>query len=131
MTIAEQVSISSSVTVILIVFGLAVLALDVFCIVDIIRRPSVQGGRKWVWILVVCLFELLGPIIYLAVGRGQAPAPEPAQNPAARDRAAAAADLLYGPATTVAGSAPMDAAGPGEPPPRVEPEPSAAPPSGS
>jgi ABC-2 type transport system ATP-binding protein len=95
---ADQISVSGGVLAALVVACIAVLALDVYCIVDIVRRPAVLGGRKWVWILVICLFDLVGPIFYLAFGRSQAPSPEPqAQNMAPRDRAAATADLLYGP----------------------------------
>jgi len=95
---AQDVTIPSGALVAVIVLGVVEIALAVFCIIDIVRRPAVTGDRKWVWIVIVLLFNLIGSIIYLAVGRAPAPAPEPA--PAAQptgDRAAAAADLLYGP----------------------------------
>jgi hypothetical protein len=114
---AEELTLSGGVLVAVVIVGLAILALDVFCIVDVVRRPAVLGGRKWVWILVICLFNLIGPIVYLAVGRVPAPAAEPqqSQGATAADRAAAAADLLYGPAppTPPAPDAPRR---PGEPP---------------
>jgi hypothetical protein len=83
-----------------IVLGVLELCLVVFCIVDIVRRPAVLGGRKWVWIVLVILFNLVGSIIYLAIGRERPPArePEPAGDPDAHSRTQAAADLLYGPA---------------------------------
>lgn len=43
----------------------------VWALVDLARRPKelVTGGNKWVW-LVLCLFvQLIGPVLYLAVGR--------------------------------------------------------------
>ena len=84
----------------LIVLGIVELALAVFCIVDIVRRPAVAGGRKWVWIVIVLLFSL-DRIDHLPRGRSRAAArcAETRAEPeaAARGRAAAAADLLYGP----------------------------------
>jgi len=49
--------------------GLLVLILDIYCIMLI-----VQGGgdpmMKLVWILIVLFLPLLGPILYLLIGRG-------------------------------------------------------------
>jgi hypothetical protein len=47
----------------LLQFGLMVVAL-----VDLIRRKRTKGP-KWAWALVILLFNLVGPIIYLVVGR--------------------------------------------------------------
>jgi len=83
----------------LVALGLVELALVVFCIIDIVRRPAVLGDRKWVWIVIVALFNLVGSIIYLAIGRVQPPPPETHAEPdATGGRVAAAADILYGPA---------------------------------
>jgi hypothetical protein len=49
------------------------LGLLVFALVDLIRRKRVTGNNKIVWILVIVLINLIGPIIYLAVGRKEAP----------------------------------------------------------
>ncbi|MCZ7661488.1 MAG: PLD nuclease N-terminal domain-containing protein [Thermoleophilia bacterium] len=48
----------------LIEFGLVVWAL-----VDLSRRTRVKGGRRLVWLVVILLFELIGPIVYLVWGR--------------------------------------------------------------
>ena len=48
----------------LIEFGLVVWAL-----VDLSRRTRVKGGSKLVWLVVILVFELLGPIVYLVWGR--------------------------------------------------------------
>lgn len=48
----------------LIEFGLVVWAL-----VDLSRRTRVKGGSKLVWLVVILVFELLGPIVYLIWGR--------------------------------------------------------------
>ncbi len=98
--LGADVVLPTGALVAVIVLGVVELCLVVFCIVDIVRRPAVLGGRKWVWIVLVILFNLVGSIIYLAIGREQPPAPEPAPagDPDAHSRTQAAADLLYGPA---------------------------------
>jgi hypothetical protein len=42
--------------------------LMIFCVVDIIRRPKTRGS-KWMWIPIVVLVNLFGPIAYLLFGR--------------------------------------------------------------
>ena len=44
------------------------LVLMVVAIVDLIRRPETRGP-KWVWVLVILFVNMIGPIIYLVVGR--------------------------------------------------------------
>ncbi len=51
------------IPIILLELGLLIAAL-----VDIIRREKTKGP-KWVWIIVVVAFNLLGPIIYFIFGR--------------------------------------------------------------
>ena len=106
--IADTVTISGGALVALVVLGIVELGLAIYCIIDIVRRPAVAGGHKWVWIVIVALFNLIGSIIYLAVGRTQPEAAEVRADPepeaAARGKAAAAADLLYGPPPLAAGT---------------------------
>lgn len=51
------------------IIPLLILILDIYCIVMI-----VQGGgettMKLIWILIVLFLPLLGPILYLLIGRG-------------------------------------------------------------
>jgi hypothetical protein len=94
-----ETAMPPGVVVALVVLGLIELALVVFCIVDIVRRPAVLGEHKWVWIVIVLLFNFIGSIIYLAIGRVQPPPPETRAEPAeVGGRVTAAADILYGPA---------------------------------
>jgi membrane protein YqaA with SNARE-associated domain len=112
---AADVVIPSGALAALVVLSLVELALVIFCIVDIVRRPAVLGDRKWVWIVIVAVFNLVGSIIYLAIGRVQPPPTETRAEPgAAGGRVAAAADILYGPAGGV--EAP-DVHGPSSPSP--------------
>jgi Phospholipase_D-nuclease N-terminal len=117
--VAADVIIPTGAMVALVALGLVELALVVFCIIDIVRRPAVLGDRKWVWIVIVALFNLVGSIIYLAIGRVQPPPPETHAEPgAAGGRVAAAADILYGPAPGAGASDVHDSPPPS--PPAVE-----------
>ncbi|HJS28518.1 MAG TPA: PLD nuclease N-terminal domain-containing protein [Anaerolineales bacterium] len=44
------------------------LLLIVVALVDLIRREKTRGP-KWIWVLVILFINLIGPIIYLLVGR--------------------------------------------------------------
>jgi hypothetical protein len=48
------------------------LALMVIALVDVVRRQYVTGGNKIVWILVIVLINVIGPIVYLLFGRKEA-----------------------------------------------------------
>ena len=74
-------SLSTIPTPVLIVLAAVVLAeigLDLVALVDLYRRPTAQVviGNKWIWVAIILLVSLLGPILYLAVGRKPAPAAE-------------------------------------------------------
>jgi hypothetical protein len=45
------------------------LVLIVICLVDLTRREKVRALPKWAWGIIICLGELIGPIVYLLVGR--------------------------------------------------------------
>ncbi len=44
------------------------LALLIPALVDVIRRPK-TNGPKWMWILIIILINLIGPIVYFVIGR--------------------------------------------------------------
>jgi hypothetical protein len=58
---------------ILIPIALLELALMVIALVDVLRRKRTKGP-KWAWILVIVFIEIIGPIVYLLVGREEADA---------------------------------------------------------
>ncbi len=111
-----DVTIPPGAMVAVVVLALAEVALLVFCLVDLVRRPAVLGGRKWPWVLLLVLFTIPGSIVYLAVGRVPAPAAEPGAptDDEARDRTRAATTLLYG---TDHGQAPAGTGGTSGPAP--------------
>jgi DMSO reductase anchor subunit len=44
------------------------LILMVVCLVDLSRREK-TWGPKWLWVIVIIFGELVGPIVYLIIGR--------------------------------------------------------------
>lgn len=45
------------------------LGLMVFALYDLVRRKKVKGGNKWLWGILIVLVNLIGPILYLVLGR--------------------------------------------------------------
>ncbi|HEX6488749.1 MAG TPA: PLDc N-terminal domain-containing protein [Candidatus Dormibacteraeota bacterium] len=93
-------SLPAGAVAILVVLSLAQLALDVIALVDLYRRPveQVAGGNKWVWVVVILIVNVLGPILYLAIARQPPPAVE-TRTDAERgsERIGDIVDDLYGP----------------------------------
>lgn len=93
-------SLPAGAVAILVILALVELGLDVFALVDLYRRPveQVAGGNKWVWVVVILIVNLLGPILYLAIARQPPPAVE-ARSPAERGSEGIGdiVDDLYGP----------------------------------
>jgi hypothetical protein len=97
--ISNYLGISVPLTVAILAVGVIQLTLQIWSLVDLMRRPA-PTGRKVVFALVIVVAGLLGAIAYLAVGR-QMLAEETSEggsvrggNEAARQRAL---DQLYGP----------------------------------
>ena len=44
------------------------LALIVAALLDLSRRTATRGPR-WVWVLVILFVNVIGPIVYFAIGR--------------------------------------------------------------
>ncbi|CAN5709248.1 hypothetical protein BH23CHL5_BH23CHL5_15980 [soil metagenome] len=96
---ADQLGVSTP-TLIGIAFLLIVqFALMLVALLDLARRDEVVGGKKWLWLLLILLANIVGPIIYL--GRNVPPsvdaAPEPHPDaPVPRDvRIRHAVQMLY------------------------------------
>jgi hypothetical protein len=98
--VAEAVDVSTPVATLLLILGVVQVLVQVYSLMDLARRPAVAGGKKWVWLLVIALGNLLGAALYLAIGRKADPVV--ADDAVALDptttqsRASAAAALLYG-----------------------------------
>jgi len=97
--LAQAMGVSTTLAALLLALLVVQVSLQVFALVDLARRDVVQGGRKWVWALVIAFGNLIGAIVYLAVGRK----PESdllrgsGASTAGGDAARRAVDKLYGP----------------------------------
>jgi hypothetical protein len=40
-----------------------------FALYDLVKRKKVKGGNKWVWGIIIVVVNLIGPILYLILGR--------------------------------------------------------------
>lgn len=60
-------------TIILAALPLVVIQviLLVYCLIDLIKRDknTVKGQNKWIWGIVIVVVNILGPIVYLILGR--------------------------------------------------------------
>ena len=56
------------IPVVLIELTLLIIALR-----DLVKRKYVRGGNKIVWALVIIFIQMVGPIVYLIIGRQEKP----------------------------------------------------------
>jgi hypothetical protein len=42
----------------------------IFALVDLARRPAANGPR-WLWALIIIFVNIIGPILYFLIGRGE------------------------------------------------------------
>lgn len=47
------------------------LALAITALVHVLRHPHYKFGNKAVWIIIVLLINIIGPIVYFVFGRGE------------------------------------------------------------
>ena len=95
---AQLLDVSTTVAALVLALIIVQVATQVYALVDLARRDSVRGGRKWPWALVIAFGNLPGAIAYLAAGR---PTPQAdvsgAGSGAGAESARRAVDALYGP----------------------------------
>ncbi len=49
------------------------LGLMVFALVDLIKRKYVTGGNKILWVILIIFVQIIGPALYLIMGRKEGP----------------------------------------------------------
>lgn len=89
----------------LVALGVLVVAqvsLEVYALIVLFRTPPdrLEFGKRWPWLLIILLVNLVGAIVFLVAGRKPEPAAEPTRPTGtsdAADRASRAVDALYGP----------------------------------
>ncbi len=47
------------------------LGLQIFALVDLSRTARVRGGSKWLWVAIIILLEIFGPIVYFVAAKQQ------------------------------------------------------------
>ena len=55
----------------LIPLVVAELALAITALVHVLKHPNYKFGNKAIWIVVVLCVQIIGPVIYFALGRGE------------------------------------------------------------
>ncbi|MDP2299307.1 MAG: PLD nuclease N-terminal domain-containing protein [Coriobacteriia bacterium] len=101
----ELSSIPGWLQAVLAVYIVVQLGVEIYVLVRLFRTPDERlvFGKKWPWVIIILFVNLIGAIVFLAVGRTAAPADDPLAGsgaldggPETADRAARAADVLYG-----------------------------------
>src|SRR5215510_7610281 len=98
-SLARRLQISPTVAVILLVLAVVQVGLQVYALVDLARRDTVHGGKRWPWAAIIALFGLPGAIGYLAVVRTSSTLQEPTVSTTKAERKEGvdrAVDALYG-----------------------------------
>jgi len=47
------------------------IALALTALIHVIKHPNYRFGNKVIWIIVVLLVQIIGPVVYFVFGRGQ------------------------------------------------------------
>lgn len=50
---------------------IAEIALAIIALVHVLKHPHYRFGSKIIWIIIVCLIQFIGPIVYFVFGRGE------------------------------------------------------------
>lgn len=50
---------------------IAQFALAIAALVHVLRHPKYRFGNKVIWIIIVLFVNIVGPVLYFAIGRGE------------------------------------------------------------
>lgn len=91
-----------SALIALAALGAVQISLLVVALVSLIRRPQpLVSLNKWVWAAIIVFINMIGPILYLTIGRvRQAPPTSPVTQSHAARSASEVAEALYGEASS-------------------------------
>jgi hypothetical protein len=65
-----EMMLDRTLLLLLLPIALIELGLIIFSLYDLTRpERKVRGGNKIIWVIVILCFNLLGPLLYLTVGR--------------------------------------------------------------
>ncbi len=100
--LAERLEVSEAAATGIALLVVIQFVLMIYALLDLYRRDTVAGDNKWLWLLIIVLANLIGPVIYLAVGRNapsavdDVPESEQGQVVSRDERIRAGVDSLYG-----------------------------------
>lgn len=63
------VGIAAGMMIFWVIFGILSFALFLWALIDVIRRQFPNQNDKILWIVLILLIGMLGPILYLIIGR--------------------------------------------------------------
>ena len=66
---AQIAALSPAVKGALLMLAVLQCILQIYCAIDLVRRPAVTGGNKWLWAVFIVAGGLLGCLFYLGLGR--------------------------------------------------------------
>lgn len=89
-------SLSPTTLAIIAVVALVQICFQIWSLIDLSRRESVYGGRKWVWAVVIICAGFLGAFIYLGLGRVVYESSDEDEQVASERATRRALDNLYG-----------------------------------
>jgi hypothetical protein len=95
--LAQRLGVSTTVAALILALFIVQLSLQLYALVDLMRRDAVRGGKKWVWLLVIAFGNLLGALVYLIAGTRPERIIPGGASTASSDAARRAVDALYGP----------------------------------
>ena len=96
-TLTEQLlALSPAAKIAILLVILAQCILQIYCVVDVVRRPVVTGGNKWIWAAVIVVGGFLGSLLYLGMGRAQGVVPDLDAGTGDDSATRRAIDKLYG-----------------------------------
>ena len=57
--------------ILMVILSIAALGVWIWALVDAIQNPALNSTMRLVWILVIVFTQIIGAIIYLAIGRSR------------------------------------------------------------
>ena len=64
----ENLAIGSIILLVLPILIIQI-GLIILAFVDLNKRDKVTGGNKMIWVVIILLFQIMGPLAYFIIGR--------------------------------------------------------------